>query len=296
MKRWLKILVAVCMSFVLSIAATGCGYRGYRGEYAAAYTLIYTQVPDIRGAKEDGPFLTHPQIVLVEKDAVGRSLYLYLEDTDEFLSIGIVQKETKDTVYFYPELSTLSFRIPDHLYDIDNNDIAKQDLLNLFHELCPNQRLDQFKIENDWDAPINENKLESAAIVTPKIPVRWEHRTDKVNLSRQKWEEWIFEVALKNGHEVSEENGRYFSHVNWMATDNYGRRLYYVEAYYYIYPSESAEENTHVTSIRYFLEMIAIIHPDQTFDRETAMVELVNKVDYQEQIRQLKLANEWNQP
>ena len=89
-----------------------------------------------------------------------------------------------------------------------------------------------------------------------------------------------------------EEYYRYFSHENYMATDDYGRRLYYVEAYYTIYFTDSKDINY----ITYYLEMIAIINPDGSYNPDTFMTELKDKTNYQEQIKELKLANGWNHP
>lgn len=297
MKRFIKILSCICMAIFLAFAAVGCGYRGYRGEYKGAYTLIYSQVPDMYGATRDGAFLTDPQIILLESDNIGRSMYLYFESKDGFLSAGIVQKETDAAVYFYPEESTLSLRAPDRVYEISNKKVPDEDLVRLFYEICPSEALETFKAENDWNAPINEEKLDSAPIHLPKISVRWGSRKDSVNLLNTEWEKQIFALAEKNGHNLPDENRdeRYFSHVNWMATDKYGRRLYYVEGYYYV-NGDDESENPHVNYVQYYLEMVAIIHPDGTFDTDTFMVELADKVNYQEQIKALKQANDWNEP
>jgi len=154
--------------------------------------------------------------------------------------------------------------------------------------------MEDFKRVNGWNSPIDDSRLESAEICAPVIPLRWETRTDKVNLPDYKWEELIFALAERNGHKLGGENdtNKYFSHESWMATDDYGRRLYYVEAYYYEYP----EGSTRIAYVRHFLEMIAIINPDGSYNEDAFMTELADKSDYRAQIRELKLANGWNQP
>lgn len=294
MKHFYKIIALICIAVILTVSIIGCSYRGYRGDYVGAYTLIYSQVPDILGARASGPYLSDPQIILFEQDNTGRAMYLYIENTDGLISLCIVQKETDNEVYFYPEKSTLSFRAPDYIYDIDQEKIPEEKLKSVLNELCSSEIMEQFKADNDWNLPINENKLDSAKITTPKISARWEHRTDTVNLTDEKWMKQIFALALKNGHMLTEanEDHRYFSYASYMATDDYGRRLYYVEAYYYVYP----ENDSQIHYIRYFLEMIAIINPDGTFDSDTFMTELEDKTNYQEQIHNLKISNSWDQP
>lgn len=295
MNRFIKRLVIMCIALVLVMTVTGCAYRGYRGDYAGAYTLIYSQVPDTRGAWGSGPRFVDPQIILLETDDQDRALYLYLEDTSGLLSIGIVQKETSESVYFYPEKSTRSFRVPDRIYDTYDKMLTAEETKGLLDELCPDDILEAFKADNDWNSPMDESKLDRAEIKAPKLAVPWVYRTDEVNLSDDQWKVGIFAVARKNGYEITEEDEQrgYFSHANWMATDDYGRRLYYVEGYYYVYSEEDEPIQYNTT---YLLEMVAIIYPDGTFDPESFMVELEDKANYQEQIRELKLANGWDQP
>ena len=297
MKRLVKMISCICMLMLFVMTVAGCGYSGYRGKYKGAYTLIYSQVPDMYGASMDGAFMRDPQLFPLDSDSYGRTMYLYMESTDGFLSAGIVQKETADTVYFYPEQSTVSFRLPDDVYDLYNKEISEDKLMALFYGLCSVETLETFKKDNDWNAPINEAKLDSVPIDAPTISVRWGSRKDKVNLLNTEWEEQIFALAKKNGHQFSEErtDSKYFSHANWMATDDYGRRLYYVEGYYYRYGDEIGDD-PHLVYTCYYLEMVAIINPDKTFDTDTFMVELVDKVNYQEQIKALKLANGWDTP
>ena len=99
-------------------------------------------------------------------------------------------------------------------------------------------------------------------------------------------------VAEKNGYVRDEEPREYFGHSLWMATDDYGRRLYYVEGDYYYYPND----NKQINYIQYYWQMVAILNPDGSFNSETFMVELEDKANYQDQIRDLKIANNWNKP
>ena len=296
MKRFAKLISCLFTAMILLFTAVGCGYKGYRGKYKGAYTLIYSQVPDMYGTTRDDVWLTDPQVMHLESDSVGRAMYLYFESKDGFLSACIVQKETKETVYFYPEQSTISFRAPDRVYEISNKKLSDDTVAQLFYELCSDERLEAFKADNDWNAPMCEEKLDSAPIILPTIAVRWGSRKDSVNLLNTQWEEQIFAYAEKNGHDLPDgPYDKYFSHANWMATDDYGRRLYYVEAYYYVREDELIEDPNFVYKCC-FLEMVAIIRPDRTFDTNTFMIELADKVDYQEQIKELKQANGWDTP
>ena len=293
--KGLKKFVILCLVICTALFSASCGYGGYRGNYKDAYTLVCAQVPGILGARTNGPSLADPQILSLEKDNFGRELYLYLEDVDDRLIAGIVQKRENSTIYFYPEKSTLAFFMPDEYYNVYNKPLGDQELIDLFHELCSEQTLTQFKENNDWNAPFSQEKCDSAKIDPQAIAVRWGSRTDKVNLTDEVWFEQVFALATKNGHEIPEddEDSRYFSHASIMTTDAYGRKLYYVECYYYVHPQDNTSPLIYT---RYFLEMVAILNPDGSFNPQTFMVEVSNMCDYHDQIRQLKALNGWGTP
>ena len=293
MKRLTRIIAGICMAVLLATAASGCkggpDYEGYQGAYPGAYTLIYSQVPDIQGVRTDISWCSDPQIVLLDTDDIGRALYVYLENTDELLSIGIVQKETGDKVYFYPEESTFSCWIPDRYYEYEFTD---EEIVALLYKLFPAEQIETLKAMNDWGEPIKEEKLDSAPIITFPIEFAFIGRIDSVNLSDEEWERQMSAVLLKNGMDVYKH---YLSpNAIWMATDDYGRRLYYVEGEYTEHPIENDEP--HINCIIHYLEMIAIINPDGSFNEDTFMAELMDKTNYQEQLRELKAANGWNRP
>ncbi len=299
MKRLTRMIAGICMAILLATSVSGCtggpDYEGYRGAYPGAYTLIYSQVPDIKGVSSGFLRRVDPKIILVDIDNMGRTLYIYLEDEEELFSIGIVQRETVDRVYFYPEESTLSFWVPERFF---NQTIDDAELIPLLYELCSAERLEKFKVDNDWGAPINEDRFDSAPIITPTIESLYDGgRADSVNLSEEEWDKQMVAVAQKNGHEVAHYYEGCLSHCRyafWMATDAYGRRLYYVDGEYTTFPTE--EDDPHIRYITHYLEMIAIINPDGSFNEETFMVELMDKTNYQEQLRELKFVNGWNRP
>ena len=92
-------------------------------------------------------YCTDPQIILLEKDGMGRGLYLYYEDPEGLLSICIVQRETDEHVYFYPEQSTLSFRLPDYMYGRGDEEIADEELIGILRSVCTDEKLNEFKSE-----------------------------------------------------------------------------------------------------------------------------------------------------
>lgn len=296
MKVFIRITALMLAVLFVVLSVSGCGYLGYRGDHVAAYTLVYSQVPDILGARAVVA-MHDPQILLLERDSYDRGLYLYYEDCDEMLTAAIVQMEMDGRVYYYPEESTLSFAMPDSMYDIDNPALSEEKLKSLLSDFCTDEMLESFKAQNDWDAPIDEGKLESAEITSPMLPYRWSRRGDALGMGEfaDAWEPAMIDVAIANGHNIDVEDPycAYLSYVSWMATDSYGRNLYYVDGYYYV---DGDADDPHLDYRCYYLEMVAIINPDGSFDPDTFMMELTDKANYQGVIRELKEINGWNQP
>jgi len=298
MKSLIKIFALICLIALLVCGLCGCrSYNGYTGDYPGAYTLAYTQVPNVLGATRKTTRFRDPQILLLEFDSFGRGLYVYFESTDKPLSVLVVQKENEERVWFYPEKSTISFKTPDSVYDLWDKKLSDERLMELYRELCSENDLANLKEINDWNKPLNEALFDSAEITRPKLTGPWSFRKDSVNLNDDVWKEEIFSIALKNGHKIPDDyrSGYLGTNVyeNWMATDAYGRRLYYVECSYDVYNEDPA---SNVSRTEYRLEMIAILMPDESYNKDTFMVELQDKTSYQEQMRELKAANGWNTP
>ena len=107
----------------------------------------------------------------------------------------------------------------------------------------------------------------------------------------------MLDLAVKNGHNVPENylNGRDGMNIYdiYMATDAYGRELHYIESDYHVYTEDGIYPEGYTT---YYLEMLAIINPDGSFDRESFMIELSDICDPDEEMRILKERCGWNQP
>lgn len=292
--RYISLSLLLCLTLLVLCS---CAYIGYRGEYAGAYTLVYTQVPATRGATQEMVIFRDPQIILLETDSMGRGLYLYLEDTLGPLSLVIVQREEGDEVYFYPEASAMSFRTPDRIYDIYDTELSEEELISLYRELCSDAVLTSFKADNDWDMPIDESRLDSAKISRPTLTSPWSYRTGKVATPFLEWRDILLGEAVENGHSVPEYflNGSHGMNIydSYMATDRYGRELHYIESYYYVFSEEGVYPQA---TTEYYLEMLAIINPDGSFDRDSFIIELSDICDPDDEMRILKERCGWNQP
>lgn len=295
--KTIKTLILTSILCLILFTLCACAYSGYEGDHAGAYTLTYTQVPGTKGATRDWFVFRDPQILLLETDSEGRGLYLYYESCESPLSLVIVQRESEDRVYFYPEDSAISFRTPDQIYEIFDEKKTNGELISLREELCSDEALAKFKEENDWNKPIDESRLDSAAITRPGIATYWTDRTGKVITPFLEWRDLMLGLAVKNGHNVPEYylNGHYGMNIYdiYMATDAYGRELHYVESDYNIYTEDGVYPEGYTS---YYLQMLAIINPDGSFDCESFMIELSDICDPDEEMRILKERCGWNQP
>ena len=293
----IKTLMLTFSLCLILFTLCACAYSGYAGDHAGAYTLTYTQVPGTKGATRYWLSYRDPQILLLETDSEGRGLYLYYESCESPLSLVIVHRESEDRVYFYPEDSTISFRTPDHIYEVYDEKKTDSELISLRKELCSDEVLEKFKEENDWNKPIDESRLESAAITRPIIDTPWGNRQGKIVTAFIDWRDLMLDLAVKNGHNVPEYflNGHYGMNIydSYMATDAYGRELHYINSQYYIYTEEGVYPEGYTA---YYLQMLAIINPDGSFDRESFMIELSDICDPDEEMRILKERCGWNQP
>lgn len=292
-----KAVALILLLCLFVINACGCFYLGYSGEYKGAYTVAYSSIPGTRGARFPGPGFNDPQILLLDEDSFGRGLYLYFEGTDDPLSVIILQKEDDKKAYFYPEDCFISFKLPDSVYDLYDKKLTEERLLSLVDELCSDETLADFKELNDWNKPMNEAKCDSAAIERQPINVTKNYRSGKLRLSMNTIEDHMKQIAIKNGHILPEEYlndySSFYAEANWMATDSYGRELYYVYGYYYVYSEEGVFPSTMTVM---YLEMVAIVNPDGSTDPSTYMVELTDKLNCQDQLKKLKAENGWNTP
>lgn len=288
------LLIILCTA---SMLLCGCSYSGYKSKYAGAYTLTYSQIPGTRGASQVLFAFRDPQIILLERDSQGRGLYLYLEDTEGPLSAVIVQGEHENKVFFYPEKCYISLKTPDRIFDSFNKSLSDEALTELFYELCPEGKLDELKEKNDWNKPIDETKLESAKITKPRIANTWSYRTGKVITPFFEWRDLILAVAVENGHNVPESylegNSGMNIYDSYMATDKYGRELHYIETDYNVYSDDGVYPSYYTT---YYLQMVAIINPDGSFDPDSFMIELESIYDPADQINELKERCGWNMP
>lgn len=295
--KLIKILILTSILCLILFTLCACAYSGYEGDHAGAYTLTYTQVPGTKGATSYWLSYRDPQILLLETDSEGRGLYLYYESCESPLSLVIVQRESAERVYFYPEDSAISFRTPDHIYEVYDEKKTDDELISLRKELCSDEVLEKFKEENDWNKPIDESRLDSAAITKPGIATYWTDRTGKVITPFLEWRDLMLDLAVKNGHNVPEDylNGRDGMNIYdiYMATDAYGRELHYINSQYYVYTEEGVYPEGYTA---YYLQMLAIINPDGSFDRESFMIELSDICDPDEEMRILKERCGWNQP
>ena len=310
MRKWKNKLFPIVFVFITVCVSlfSGCFYGGYGGSYRGAYTTAYSCIPGARGLWFCGPFYEDSLIVPLEKDENGRTMYAYMEEKGP-LSVLIVQQETGDTAYYYPEDCFLSKKLPDVYYNrnMHREDFTASKIKALIAELYTDEEVSALKTLNDWNEPLQTEKCESATFKKFTDNVALNGRPGKIRFSEAQWRRAIKSVATQNGHVLQYNvSPDYVVNVDlhleayWMSTDEYGRELYYIDAHYYHYshyeiPPRYPEDEGY-SSIVYYLQMVAILPPNGSPNPLTFMMELDNLYTPQAQIKALKTNNGWNTP
>jgi len=310
-KKKLLPVFLVLITVFLSLFS-GCSFNGYKGKYRAAYTAAINCIPNTRGYWcGEGPFFKDPVIYPLEKDEYGRTMYVYFEshwssDFRETFHVLIVQKEDGDTAYYYPEDNFLSKAMP--YADLSHSDYTSSKTKERLYSVYTDEELTALKTLNNWNEPIQTEKCDHSSFRTISEHVfKQNGRGGNISFSSNQWNEVIRQTAIENGHVLSyqDEYGNIdnidvYSKIYWMSTDEYGRELYYIDAYYYHYshyeiPPRYSEDEGY-SSIEYYLYMIAILQPDGSHSLQEFIVELDNLCTPQAQMKALKASNGWNTP
>lgn len=244
-------------------------YGGYEGVYSAFYTEAIYSLLGNRGYFFDGEILADPDIIIIEEDDFGRTMFSYVENNSiNSFNYLIAQKTDNQYVYFYPDFNFISseyntyMQTPETVFTLDE--------------------IDGFKAINDWNLPLDESKMVRFEITNLKeIPVS--------TVPDDTFETLLKAVARRSnylGDDYLYHRSEYF------LTDDYGRTMYYV------YGIGDDAEGTVVSphSITQYFHAVVIIQPDGTFDVYESIMLLSNLQEYQRNLRAFKIVNRWNQP
>lgn len=258
-----KKIVAVGITIVLLICTmTGCNLllpTGYGGEYPELYTEAVNSLLSVIGWHSHGD----SRVKIIEEDAFGRVLFSYYDDKsyycgEDIIGYLICQKVDETYVYYYPDYNYI---------------LNEWNHINIpFSE----EEIEDLKTRNDWGKEINEEKLIKYEITRKK-------KDPNVKIEKKDFEALIRKVTKDHGRNVEEPIP--YPSIVYLTSDSYGRMLYYVE----VDLSDDSKENTDFT-------LAIIFNPDGTYDEATCVLELNDFYHEQDNLKEFKERNGWNQP
>ena len=275
MKNIIRICALVLL-LVLSLSSLcACVYPGYLGEYPELCSVAWMNLVDINGYWSDGEMMGGPYVDVLETDSFGRVLFSYTErrwlsDGEggylECVYLMVMQKKDEVSAYYYPEDCYYCVKVDaddeEHSYDTEI--------------------IESLKLLNDWEKPIDESKCDSTAIVTKRPDGKVKNGDDDTFL-----EGVIERYHERSGRYISPKNISYVGYSRFVTADDYGRELWTVYTEF--------EEYTEKLEIHYSYKFLIVVMPDGSCDESTVIL-LEDSLNAQNDVKQIKEANNWNKP
>ncbi len=244
-------------------------YKGYEGENRDLYTEAIYSLLGNRGYFLDGEILGDPEIIIVEEDNYGRTMFSYLEKNDiSSYNYLIAQKSDDNYVYFYPDYNFISSE-----YDYQND---------TGQPVFTTDEINNLKVLNDWNLPLDESKMIRFEITDLK-------EKPKTEISKDTFETLLKALSQKSNYLGDDTLYRY---SEYFMADNYGRTMYYV----YGVGRDALGTGVNLDSVVQYFNAVIVIQPDGSYDLDTSIMELTSFQEYQNQLYVFKTLNDWNQP
>ena len=284
MKLFKKIrtFLMTCLLLFSTLLQSGYIYMGYKGDKPELYSVAWANLLTADGCWQDGCERFGDSVVYVlEEDSQGRVLYTYFEGYAECMNLLIIQKKADGKAYYYPEDCYVSFAVSNEAYvgwccNVPTEAEMKEIIATDFTQ----EEINTFKTLNDWDEPIKEEKCDKTAIVTRKPK-------SSLKIKSSEFESVMRDYYAYVDRELHPKNISLVWTKTFIMKDEYGRELYFVVS--------DVTDYTDKTETMYHYQFAVIFQKDKSYDVST-MVLLEDVKLFQEQIKQMKTANNWNQP
>lgn len=167
----MKKLSALVLLLVLTLLIlTGC-YSGYSGEHTDLYTVAINSISWTFGHSFGADFPMDSEIEIIEQDQYGRTLFTYYEEFYSggditFSSLVVCQSSNEQHAFYYEDVN---FIVKEQEVDIPWP-------VNEF----TNEEIEQLKLANDWNKPLNLEKCVKKELVTEKPDIPHEKKIEKI--------------------------------------------------------------------------------------------------------------------
>lgn len=276
MKNTKMRIFALILVLVLSLTAlSSCIYPGYMGEYPELCSVAWANLVDIIGYWSDGEMQGGPYVDVLETDSYGRVLFSYSEHRYigdaksgylECVYLMVMQKKDDLNAYYYPEDCYYCVKVGvdeiEHSYESDV--------------------VEQLKLLNDWDKPIDTAKCDTTVIVNKRPKGRVQNANDDQFL-----EGVIRRYHERSGRYISPKNISFVNYDRFVTADRYGRELWTVYT--------SFEDHTEKMMFDYSYKFLIVFMPDGSCDESTVIM-LDDSLNAQDAVKNIKASNNWNKP
>jgi hypothetical protein len=233
-------------------------YKKYNCEYPDLYSIAINSILGTRGYVISG--VIHPaRVKPIEKDSLGRVMFLYWENSDiSHFSLIISQKTDWENgyAYYYRDYNFISIAESSHSKTIYSLSAFRSAV-----ERFSDNEIEKLKRKNDWNMNIDLNRCE------------------KVKIVRQKAEGPVGDRQVREFHrKVLGDDARRNNFTVFFVRDNYSRSMYVGMGWRNL-------------SRRYD---VLFFQPDGSYDEKTGVMELTDLNNYQDDLRAFKERNNWN--
>lgn len=256
-----KILSSIFFIFVLFLS--GCLWTPviYEGDYPELFTEAINSIVGANGIKYDGgEYQESADLEIVQEDEYGRILFSYYE-ASEISTYNLVVSQASDDeyVYFYSDINFISAA---------ENEFSEYDVWQLLEA-------------NDWGKELSLDN-------TVRIKITNEKEDSQIKINDESFEPLLRQLADSTGYLGDDLYCRFSL---YMTRDTYGRVMFYV---YGIGRDLYGEGVSPDSTTRYF-DTVVIVNPDGTYNQNTAIMELTDFFNYQQDLKSFKELNHWNE-
>lgn len=248
-----KAISLILLSILALIILTGC-YFDYAGDHADLYTVAINSILWTNGYTWGADHPMESVVEILEQDQYGRTLFTYYEcryqaSTLAFSSLAVCQSSNEQFVFYYEDVNFIikeqQRNQPKPVYEFTTEEI------------------EQLKLANDWNKPLNLEKCIKKQITSQKPSIPHEKEVEKIILEEFRLEERVGGIC-----------------INFLTYDS-ACNNYIIYGYVRDYPYPSLffvglveVENNQIKDVHF-------LQPTDVFDYQTELMEFKNAHGWQ---------------
>lgn len=203
-----------------------------------------------------------PRWETLETDDYGRVLFAYYNGFEDY-TVGIRQKNDNEFVYYYDNISFIC------------TEEGARDFLEEIDKIFPAEQIDKLKSANDWNQPLDEEKMIKRRIVDPFLLSQKEEKVlTREDLFR------IFYTSIKEEEDTSEP-------IYVFDVSQTRQQLCYINRVRSI-PTVGGGDYNYEHE-----EYLMILNPDGSYDPDTYLLKIDDRERINEVLSEIKEKNGW---